>query len=503
MLNKFFWLIYSVLIPLIGFSQTESSNTLFTELKVLDSLLFDEGFNKCRLTIVDSIVATDFEFYHDQNGIQDKPLFLKGFKESLCSTPHRKPIRKLVQGSLKVFPLYNEGLLYGAIQKGVHEFYIKEPGKELYKTNIALFTSTWILEKNEWKLKRVLSYDHRNPKPEYGKKFESNFPTPLFTSDSDIEKLLKQHKIPSVGIGYINNGALTQIRVFGEKKSGSPADYNTIYKVASLTKPITAIITLKFVEKGLWDLDEPVYKHYVDQAVKSSPELKKLTTRHILSHQSGFPNWRHLTKSKKLSFEFEPGTRFQYSGEGFEYLRKALEAKFDKGLEELAQETLFGPLNMNNTHFYWNKNLKEKNYAVEHNELGEPLTYEKYTKANAAANLLTTVRDYGTFMTHVINGAGLSDSLFKEFLTPHSNKKAGIDWGLGCQILPDLNANGELAVMHGGGDYGLKTIMLFFPKSKKGLLIFSNSENGMVIWRKVIEEYFGKLGEEIVRRQLE
>jgi hypothetical protein len=75
--------------------------------------------------------------------------------------------------------------------------------------------------------------------------------------------------------------------------------------------------------------------------------------------------------------------------------------------------------------------------------------------------------------------------------------------GLGCQILPKLNNQGEYAVMLGGGVYGLKTVMLMFPKSQKGLLIFSNSENGMVLWRKVIEEYFGSLGEEIVSRQLQ
>ena len=373
----------------------------------------------------------------------------------------------------------------------------------MYKTNIAPFTSLWIIEENQWKLKRVLSYDHQIPQPDYGEKFESNFPSPLFTSDSDIEELLVQHKIPSVGIEYINNGVLKQVRVFGEKSTGSPADYNTIYKVASLTKPVTAIVTLKLVEKGLWNLDEPVYKYHIDKDVKNSPELKKLTTRHILSHQSGFPNWRHLTESQRLSFEFEPGTQFQYSGEGFEYLRKALETKFDKGLEELADELLFSPLNMNNTHFYWNNNLNEENYAVEHDEFGKSIAYEKYTSANAAANLLTTVQDYGTFMAHIINGAGLSDTLFQEFLTPYSNKQAGIDWGLGCQLLLDLNSNGEYAVMHGGGDYGIKTIMLIFPKSQKGLLIFSNSENGMVLWRKIIEEYFGQLGEQIVRRQLE
>ena len=150
------------MLPLFGFCQLEMSDALYMELKVLDSLLFEEGFNRCRLSVVDSVVSTNFEFYHDQNGIQDKPLFLKGFKESLCSTPKRKPIRKLVKGSLEVFPLYNEGILYGAIQNGIHEFYIKEPEKELYKTNIAPFTSLWIIEKNQWKLKTV--YCHQTDK---------------------------------------------------------------------------------------------------------------------------------------------------------------------------------------------------------------------------------------------------------------------------------------------------------------------------------------------------
>lgn len=503
MLNKLYWIIGLNLIPLFGFCQLEKSDTLYTELKVLDSLLFEEGFNKCRLTIVDSIVSANFEFYHDQNGIQDKPLFLKGFRESLCSNPERKPIRKLVRGTLEVFPLHNEGVLYGAIQTGIHEFFIKEPDKELYKTNVAPFTSLWIIEKNQWKLKRVLSYDHQNPGPHYGDKFESKFPSPLFTSDSDIEDLLRQHKIPSVGIGYIDSGVLKQVRIFGEKTVGNPADYNTVYKVASLTKPVTALVTLKLVEKGLWDLDDPVYKYHIEKDVINSPELEKLTTRHILSHRSGFSNWRHLTESQELTFEFEPGTKFQYSGEGFEYLRKSLEEKFGKGLEDLAQELLFDPLVMKNTHFYWDNCLKEENYAAEHDEHGRPIVYEKYTTVNAAANLLTTVQDYGTFMTHIINGAGLSDTLYQQFLYPYSNKKPGIDWGLGCQLLLDLNDKGDFAVMHGGGDYGLKTIMLMFPKTKKGLLICSNSENGMVIWRKIIEEYFGVLGEEIVKRQLE
>lgn len=489
-------------ISINGHAQVNADSELFNMILQSDSLLFEEGFNNCNLVMVDSIITEDFEFYHDNNGSQNKAMFLQTFKESLCSTPNRKPIRKLVKSSMEVFPLYNEGILYGAIQKATHEFYIKEPGKELYKTNVASFTHLWLKEKSLWKLKRSLSYDHHDPKVEYGQTFEANYPKELFTYENDVNQLIAQHNIPSVGIGLINNGKLQQVRLYGEKHKGHPVDSKTIYKIASLTKPIAAIITLKLVEKGLWDLDEPVANYHIDNDVKDAPELNLLTTRLILSHRSGFPNWRYLSETNTLEFEFEPGVKFQYSGEGFEYLRKALEAKFNKGIEDLAEELLFEPLGMNNTHFYWNDAIDEDNYAVEHDEMGRALEYQKYKTASAAANLLTTVEDYGTFMAHIINGAGLSDALYQEFVTPYSNKKNGIDWGLGCELLLDLDDQGEFAIMHGGGDYGLKTLMLLLPKSKKGLLIFTNSENGMAVWRKLAEEYFGGIGEEIVRRQL-
>lgn len=67
-----------------------------------------------------------------------------------------------------------------------------------------------------------------------------------------------------------------------------------------------------------------------DPDIADNPYVKKLTTRIILSHQTGFPNWRGNNADGKLTFEFEPGTKYQYSGEGYEYLRKALEKKFKK-----------------------------------------------------------------------------------------------------------------------------------------------------------------------------
>lgn len=144
--------------------QEDEKSELFIKLQKADSLLFEQGFNKCNFSALEKLMDTDFEFYHDQNGAQDKEAFLKGFKESICSNPNYKPIRKLVKGSLIVYPLKNEGKIYGAIQMGIHDFYIAEPNKELRFTENAKFIATWLLVNGEWKLKRELSYDHNQPK---------------------------------------------------------------------------------------------------------------------------------------------------------------------------------------------------------------------------------------------------------------------------------------------------------------------------------------------------
>ena len=101
-----------------------------------------------------------------------------------------------------------------------------------------------------------------------------------------------------------------------------------------------------------------------------------------------------------------------------------------------------------------------------------------------------------------MDGGGLSKDIYTEFLKPQVNDKPGIDRNLGLQLLSNL-PNNETALMHTGGDYGIKAIAIALPKSKRGLVIFSNSENGLVLWQKIISEYFGEVGKEIVKRNLE
>lgn len=146
-------------------AQVATTSELFVTLKQKDSLLFNVGFNTCDIKQFETFITEDFEFYHDQSGIiPSKEIFLNGTKKGLCNAMNSsKSRRELVHGSLSVYPLYNKGILYGAIQKGEHQFFETQEGQSEHKASIAKFTHLWVKTDNNWQIKRVLSYDHKMP----------------------------------------------------------------------------------------------------------------------------------------------------------------------------------------------------------------------------------------------------------------------------------------------------------------------------------------------------
>lgn len=147
----------------ICLGQENKQSALFLELKQQDSLFFERSFNQCDIAYLESRMAQDLKFYHDQGGFQDRAKFFENIKLYICAPSPQKLIRKVDGNSLEVFPLYNNGKLYGAIQMGVHHFYRREQGKPDIHTNTAKFTHVWVMEDGVWKLSEVLSYDHREP----------------------------------------------------------------------------------------------------------------------------------------------------------------------------------------------------------------------------------------------------------------------------------------------------------------------------------------------------
>lgn len=153
-------------------AEAQSNNTeppadrqMFAELAERDKLLFDSVFNTCNLDKLAELVAEDFEFYHDRAGqnANSGKQFVNMVREGCARRKTGSDVRvrrELVENSLQIFPLNN----YGAVQTGVHRFYILNGEGKEHLAEVAKFTHLWKKENSVWKLTRVISYDHKPAK---------------------------------------------------------------------------------------------------------------------------------------------------------------------------------------------------------------------------------------------------------------------------------------------------------------------------------------------------
>ncbi|WP_336704295.1 serine hydrolase [Chryseobacterium indologenes] len=484
-----FILPFFILFMSIMQAQTEKTDPLYKTIMSKDSLFFSVGYNTCNIKQMENLLSDSFEFYHDKGGFEDRKNFIVDFKNGLCKSPETYQIKRvLVDKSTEVYPMYKDGKIYAAIQNGDHLFYEKMGSQAEKLVGEAKFTHLWILENNEWKLKNSLSFNH-HPK-------QTTDSETMFDNDQSMQSWLKENNIPTLGLGIIESGKLQQVKIFGEIRKGISAPHNTLFNVASLTKPVTAMVALRLISSGKWKLDERLDAYWIDPDITNDPRYKKLTTRMILNHQTGFPNWRWMNADKKLNFQFEPGTKYQYSGEGFEYLRKALEKKLGKTLEQLAQELIFQPLKMKDTSYIWDKNTDEARFAIGYDKNDKAYLTEKNNTANAADDLHTTIEDYGNFMISVMKGKNLKPDVFQEMIKKQVKTKENKYFGLGFEIY-DLG-NGDYALSHSGADKGTQCIAIILPNSGKGVVIFTNIDDGYKVYEKLVLHYLGKEGKKIV-----
>ncbi|MNK02172.1 hypothetical protein D3C87_199920 [compost metagenome] len=158
------YLIVLLLFTISGLSsaQADQNSKLYKTILSKDSLLFSVGFNTCNIAQFEALLSTQFEFFHDKSGISDRKKFLSDLKKGLCASPDSyQSRRELIPESSQVFPLYENGELYGAIQYGEHRFYEKMNGETERFASTAKFTHVWIVENGKWKLSKGLSYDHQ------------------------------------------------------------------------------------------------------------------------------------------------------------------------------------------------------------------------------------------------------------------------------------------------------------------------------------------------------
>jgi hypothetical protein len=126
---------------------------LYNTIASLDSAFFD-AFNKRNISVLQTFLSEDLEFYHDLGGVTNYNQNIEAFKKTFAGD--RKLRRELVKGSMEVQPIKD----FGAVQTGVHRFYVTEKGEKEKLSSEAKFVNLWQNRNQVWKITEIISYGH-------------------------------------------------------------------------------------------------------------------------------------------------------------------------------------------------------------------------------------------------------------------------------------------------------------------------------------------------------
>jgi len=305
-------------------------------------------------------------------------------------------------------------------------------------------------------------------------------------------------EVTGVGIAIFHNGKVAYLKAYGlrdaEKKLLLTAD--SIMAGASLTKAAFSYLVMQIVASKAIDLDKPLQQYmpkpipdYDDyQDLRTDQRYKKLTARMLLSHTGGFPNSRFQNPDHKLNINFEPGSRYAYSGEGIQLLQLAVESISKKPLKELMQERVFGPLDMSRTSMVSEQRF-ENDYANGYDEWGRSLGHEQRQTAAAAGSMQTTLRDFARFLQAVILPEGLPKHVRELMLTPQIEISSKQQFPTLATATTEENRGIRLRYGLGWGLYWSPYGKAFFKEGHADGVRVDRSERQCALDRNGVEHY--------------
>jgi CubicO group peptidase (beta-lactamase class C family) len=312
-----------------------------------------------------------------------------------------------------------------------------------------------------------------------------------------LDQALAEHRIVTAGVGVLRNGELVWSLYYGEQSPGVVAAASTRFNVASITKMVVAEAALRLATQGELDLDAPLARHWVDPDLAGDPRRDELTARMVLNHTTGFPNWRFFRADGKLVFEHDPGTRYGYSGEGFEYVARAIAAKMGRPFPTVMQETLLEDAGMADTVIgVHREGLANVARPVDEHGVfpGWYCRPEGWCRADgdysAADDLLMTVPDAARFLAVVLRAEGYGATLAQERDRVQTDRdderlvECTADPAADCPIAQGYGLGVEVArfkdhwvIGHGGSDWAEQSLAYLYQPSGDGVIIFLNAPN--------------------------
>ncbi|MEM1181293.1 MAG: serine hydrolase domain-containing protein [Acidobacteriota bacterium] len=312
-----------------------------------------------------------------------------------------------------------------------------------------------------------------------------------------FSELLDRLGVVTAGAAVIQAGELTWTGYYGEQSPGVPASSETLFDVASMTKPVAAETILRLASQGVLSLDEPMATHWVDPDLADDPRHESLTPRMALNHTTGFPNWRFFLDDGKLRFLKDPGTAYGYSGEGFDYVMRWAEKKLGRDFPSLMADQVFKPVGMGGVTFSVRPSMFHRMArpvdadGVFHGHYCRPNGWCRNEGAYSAADdLRVTIEDYAKFLISAMNAEGLSAEVLAERNSvrvdqgdqavvdctevPEADCPLAEGFGLGWEV---IDFGDHLVIGHGGSDWSEVALGYFYSRSQDGLLLFFNAPN--------------------------
>lgn len=347
----------------------------------------------------------------------------------------------------------------------------------------------------------------------------------------DLPRLMDMASVPGLAVSVVHDGAVHWTHAIGvtNATTGGAVTADTVFPAASLGKPVFAAVVLGLARAGRLALDRPLVEYVRPADLPVDPRLDRITARHVLSHTTGLRNWRNRV-DQPLAPDFDPGQRFQYSGEGFYWLQRVVEQVTGQAVDRVMHDRLFAPLGLARATYAWSREHAEWTTFGHTNrgavgtqftrDLGAKLLpiAEKWAKPmrdwtvadtfravaeadsrlpqlpnvmvpNVAGSLLCTAPEYGRFLAAVLGGRPpLSGADRDDMLTPRVTLKPSLSWGLGWGL--ERRPGGSL-FWHWGDNGIFRAFTVGEVATGRALVIFTNAESGPKVYQRLVRAATG------------
>jgi CubicO group peptidase (beta-lactamase class C family) len=317
--------------------------------------------------------------------------------------------------------------------------------------------------------------------------FNFNVPAEILKNNliKVVPKLMQKNNIPGLSLVMFKGQEIIIDLQFGVKNTltHEPIISSTVFEGASFTKPLISYAALKMCQQELLALDRPLKSYLIKPYRNDPPYLESVTLRHILHHNSGFPEYM-LKENEPLTFNFIPGTQYLYSNSGFNFLLYVMEKMIDTPIAVYLQKNILQPLRMDNSSFVWEERFNTL-AASPHNRKGEPVEKWKPRAVSGACSLHTTPSDFAHFMMAIIEQANKPQdkqaiNMLDEQIHAEKNIYAAKGWSI------EKTLNGD-AFFHPGNNATFKSMGLAYKDQAFGIVFMTNSINTHKIIENLLE----------------